>query len=168
MGDMTSPAPSAPESPGPARDERAEAIHALEGSFSELITVFRRLISEAAETASPGMLPGTFKVLSAVHRLGPVTLSALAERLGADKGLASRSVSELEALGLVERTADPTDRRSRLIAVTALGLERLEAARSPHSGRLATALEDWSIDDIRHAASLLSALASGRAPGDPA
>lgn len=152
----------------PAIDERTEAIRDLENSFSELITVFRRLISEAAELASPGMLPGTFKVLSAVHRHGPVTLSALAERLTSDKGLASRSVSELEALGFVERTDDPNDRRSRLIAVTPLGARRLEAARSPHGGRLSAALEEWSVDDIRHATSLLSALASGRAPADSA
>ncbi|MCK6067353.1 MarR family transcriptional regulator [Microbacterium sp. dk485] len=149
-------------------DGRREAIDALEGSFSELVTVFRRLIAEAAETASPGMLPGTFKVLSAINRMGPVTLSALAERLTADKGLTSRSVSELEELGLVERTPDPLDRRSRLIAVTPLGTERLTAARAPHSGRLATALADWSVEDIRHAAVLLSALATGRAPADDA
>ena len=155
------------DSPTPD-DERREAIDALEGSFSELVTVFRRLIAEAAETASPGMLPGTFKVLSAINRLGPITLSALAERLTADKGLTSRSVSELEGLGLVERTPDPLDRRSRLIAVTPLGIERLTAARAPHSGRLATALADWSVEDIRHAAVLLSALATGRAPGDDA
>ncbi len=156
-----------PTTPAPD-DERREAIDALEGSFSELVTVFRRLIAEAAETASPGMLPGTFKVLSAINRLGPITLSALAERLTADKGLTSRSVSELEGLGLVERTPDPLDRRSRLIAVTPLGTERLTAARAPHSGRLATALADWSVEDIRHAAVLLSALATGRAPGDDA
>lgn len=168
MADMST-RPAAPTTPpAEAPDERGDAIRALEGSFAELITVFRRLISEAAEVASPGMLPGTFKVLSAVQRHGPVTLSALAERLSADKGLASRSVSELEGLGLVERTDDPTDRRSRLIAVTPLGAERLEAARTPHSGRLAASLEDWSVDDIRHATALLSALASGRAPGDPA
>lgn len=164
MDDMTARA-SSPAAP--LDDERAEAIRALQGSFSELVTVFRRLVSEAADTASPGMLPGTFKVLSAIHRLGPVTLSTLAERLHSDKGLVSRSVSELEALGLVERTADPADRRSRLIAVTALGSERLEAARAPHSGRLTEALDGWSIDDIRHAATLLLALAHGRTPGAP-
>lgn len=168
MADMSEPA-AVPSSAAPdAPDERGDAIRALEGSFSELITVFRRLISEAAETASPGMLPGTFKVLSAVQRLGPITLSALADKLNSDKGLISRSVSELEGLGLVERTDDPSDRRSRLIAVTPLGAERVEAARAPHSGRLASALADWSVDDIRHASALLSALAGGRAPGDPA
>ncbi|QEW03999.1 MarR family winged helix-turn-helix transcriptional regulator [Microbacterium lushaniae] len=163
---MTDVTPDADPARAADGDERTDAINALEGSFSELVTVFRRLLAEAADTASPGMLPGTFKVLSAVNRLGPVTLSALAERLTADKGLTSRSVSELEGLGFVVRTPDPLDRRSRLIAVTPLGTERLAAARTPHSGRLTAALADWSVEDIRHAAVLLSALATGRAPGD--
>jgi DNA-binding MarR family transcriptional regulator len=161
----TSPASTAPAGDGRASaDPRSEAIRTLESSFSELIGVFRRIMAQAAETASPGMLPGTYKVLSHLHRTGPATLSALAERLEADKGLTSRSVSELEALGFVERTADPADRRSRVIAVTALGEERLEAARQPHAGRLEAALVDWEVDDIRHAATLLHALASGTAP----
>ncbi|MFJ6654235.1 MarR family winged helix-turn-helix transcriptional regulator [Microbacterium sp. NPDC091313] len=145
-------------------EERSDAIRSLESSFSELIGVFRRMMTQAAETASPGMLPGTFKVLSHLNRLGPATLSVLSERLEADKGLISRSVSELEGLGFVERTADPDDRRSRVIAVTPLGQERLEAAREPHAGRLRESLVDWSTSDIHHAAALLHALASGTAP----
>lgn len=153
-----------PETGERGGEERTQAIRSLESSFAELIGVFRRIMAQAAETASPGMLPGTYKVLSVLGRTGPATLSSLSERMEADKGLISRSVSELEALGFVERTADPEDRRSRVIALTPLGAERLEAARQPHAGRLEEALVDWEIDDIRHAATLLHALASGTAP----
>lgn len=148
----------------PADDERATAVQALEGSFSELMTAFRRYLGDAAERVSPGMYPGTFKVLMTVSRQGPTTLSALAERLTADKGLVSRSVSELEELGLVDRTPDPADGRSRLIAVTALGTERLTAARAPHEGRMFAALREWSLDDIRHFTTLVHALATGETP----
>jgi DNA-binding MarR family transcriptional regulator len=157
--------PTAPASDATAvESERTAAVHALEGSFSELMTAFRRYVSEAAERVSPGMLPTSFKVLSAVFRAGPITLSALADRLSADKGLVSRSVSELEELGLVARTADPADRRSRRIAVTPLGEERLAEARAPHEGRLFQVLESWSVDDIRHLTGLLHALAVGESP----
>jgi DNA-binding MarR family transcriptional regulator len=145
-------------------DERFEAVQSLEASFSELMTAFRRHIAVAAERVSPGMLPGTFKVLSTVSRFGPITLSALAERLTADKGLTSRSVSELEELGFITRTPDPTDRRSRLIAVTPLGDERLADARAPHEGRLFTVLESWSVGDIRQLTVLLHAVATGETP----
>ncbi|MFF0909189.1 MarR family winged helix-turn-helix transcriptional regulator [Microbacterium enclense] len=147
-----------------ASDERREAVQALEGSFSELMTVFRRYVSEAAERVSPGMLPATFKALSVVSRFGPLTLSALAERLAADKGFLSRSISELDELGLVTRTPDPADRRSRVIAVTDEGHARLAEARAPHESRLFAAMADWSIDDIRHLSTLLHALAVGETP----
>ncbi len=145
-------------------EERHEALQAVESSFSELMTVFRRFVSEAAERVSPGMLPATFKALSVVSRFGPLTLSALAERLTADKGFLSRAISELEDLGLVTRTPDPNDGRSRLITVTELGHARLADARAPHESRLYDAMADWSIDDIRHLSTLLHALAVGEVP----
>lgn len=144
--------------------ERHVAVHALEQSFSELMTVFRRYVAEAAERVSPGMLPATFKTLSTVSRFGPMTLSALAERLGADKGFLSRSISELEGLGLVTRTPDPVDRRSRLIAVTEVGAARLAEARAPHQSRLHEAMADWSVTEIQHLSTMLHALAVGGVP----
>lgn len=145
-------------------DERQAAVHALESSFSELMTVFRRFVSEAAERVSPGMLPATFKALSVVSRFGPMTLSSLAEKLSADKGFLSRAISELEGLGLVTRTPDPNDRRSRLIAVTDEGHRRLSEARAPHESRLFDALADWSVDEIQHLSTMLHALAVGEVP----
>lgn len=147
-----------------AGTDRADAVQALEASFSELMSAFRHHLAAVAERVSPGMLPGTFKVLSSLDRSGPATLSALAERLTADKGLISRSVTELEELGLIVRTPDPADRRSRTIAVTPLGEERLAAARAPQEGRFFAVLEDWPVGDIRHLTALLSALAAGSSP----
>ena len=126
--------------------ERQAAVHALESSFSELMTVFRRFVSEAAERVSPGMLPATFKTLSVVSRFGPLTLSALAERLSADKGFLSRAISDLEGMGLV-------------------GRDRLSEARAPHESRLHEALADWSVDEIEHLSTMLHALAVGEVPG---
>lgn len=141
--------------------ERAGAIRALEESLGEVLTAVRRLLMEKAEAVSPGMQPGTFRVLSTVQRLGPMSPSALAEAITADKGFVSRSITELEALGLLTRTQDADDRRARVVAVTELGVQRLERARAPHSGRLEHTLRDWSVDDIAHAAALLRTLAAG-------
>src|SRR5689334_16150185 len=90
---------------------RREAVRGLEGAFGELMGEFRRVYAQAAESVSPGMLPGTFKVLSSIQRAGSISVSGLAERLTADKGQVSRSVTELEDLGLVERTTDAMDGR---------------------------------------------------------
>lgn len=146
------------------REARTEAVRALEAEFGELINRFRRIISENANRVSPGMLPGAYKVFTTIVRRESVTLSALAESLMADKGQISRTVRELEQLGLIQRTPDPEDGRSSLLSPTADGLERLALARAPQERTLVDALEDWPIDDIRNLSRLLHALTAGESP----
>ena len=110
------------------------------------------------------MLPGAYKVFTTIVRRESVTISALAETLMADKGQISRTVRELENLGLVVRTPDPTDGRSSLLSPTAEGLERLAAARHPRDSALADSLENWDVADIERLAHLLHALTSGTTP----
>ena len=143
---------------------RREAVRGLESAFGELMGEFRRVYAQAAEVASPGMLPGTFKVLSSIQRAGSISVSGLAERLTTDKGQVSRSVTELEDLGLVERTTDAADGRIKLITVTELGLARLELARQPTEGRLSEVLADWPVDTIEKLTELLHALTAGEVP----
>ena len=146
------------------RVARTDAVRALEAEFGELINRFRRIISENAHRVSPGMLPGAYKVFTTIVRRESITLSALAESLMSDKGQISRTVRELEQLGLVERTPDPSDGRSSLLSPTTVGLERLAAARAPQESSLVDALEEWPIDDIRNLTRLLHALTAGENP----
>lgn len=145
-------------------EARATAVRALEAEFGELITHFRRVISENANRVSPGLLPGAYKTFTTIARCETVTVSALSERMLLDKGQVSRMVRELEELGLVERSTDPSDGRSFLLQLTPLGEERLAAARLPQEGRLLRTLEDWSLADIGSLTRLLHALASGASP----
>lgn len=150
------------------REARTDAVRALESELSELLTRVRRLLAENAERMSPGMLPGAYKTFTTIVRRERVTLSVLAEVLLADKGQVSRTVRELEQLGFVERTPDPSDGRSSLLSPTALGLERLAAARAPQESTLLVALEEWPVRDIRELARLLHALTQGDLPAPPA
>lgn len=145
-------------------EARTRAVRALEVEFSELINGFRRIMTENANRVSPGMLPGAYKVFSTIARRESVTASALAEHLMIDKGQLSRTIRELEDLGLVERRPDPHDGRSSLLSPTALGLERIAIARAPQEHSLMHSLEGWSIDDIGNLTRLLHALATGRDP----
>ena len=146
------------------REARTEAVRVLEAEFGELINRFRKIIGENAERVSPGMLPGAYKVFTTIVRRESITLSALAEALMADKGQISRTVRELEQLGLIERTPDPEDGRSSLLSPTAFGLERLAQARAPQEGTLLNALEEWPLEDIRNLSRLLHALTAGQSP----
>lgn len=140
---------------------RADAVQRLDHAFSELTTQFRNYFVHAAEATSPGMAPATFRVLTMIHRDGSSTVSALAERLMVDKSLISRSVSELEALGFIQRRADPTDRRIRVLSVTELAEERLRSARLPYESILANGVAGWPLQTIEELTDLLGALAEG-------
>lgn len=146
------------------REARTEAVRALEAEFGELINRFRRIILENANRVSPGMLPGAYKVFTTIVRRESITLSALADTLMSDKGQISRTVRELEQLGLVQRTPDPDDGRSSLLSPTPEGLERLAAARAPQESTLVDALEEWPVDDILNLTRLLHALTAGESP----
>lgn len=145
-------------------EARAEAVRSLESEFSALITGFRRLLMENATRVSPGMLPGAYKVFTTIVRRESVTQSALAEVLMADKGQISRTVRELEQLGLIARTPDPSDGRVSVLSPTAEGLERLAAARAPQETVLLGALEQWPVEEIHSLTRLLHALTTGGTP----
>ena len=146
------------------REARTEAVRALEAEFGELISRMRRVLADNAQRVSPGMLPGAYKVFTTIVRRESVTLSSLADSLMADKGQISRTVRELEELGLITRTPDPADGRSSLLSPTSEGLERLAAARAPQESVLLNTLEEWSVDEIRDLTRLLHALTAGESP----
>src|SRR6478735_7137965 len=148
----------------PELEARTRAVRALEGEVAELINQYRRVLVATSDRLSPGLLPGAYKVFTTIVRRESVTTSALAEYLLMDKGQLSRTVRELEHLGLVHRTPDPEDGRSSLLSPTAEGLERLADARRPYENSLVTTLADWPVDEIDNLARLLNALSGGTTP----
>lgn len=143
---------------------RTDAVRALEGEFGELINRMRRILTENANRVSPGMLPGAYKVFTTIARRGSISQSVLADALVVDKGQLSRTVRELEDLGLISRAPDPDDRRASILSPTPAGLERLAAARAPQEDILATALQQWPLGDIENLTRLLHALTTGVRP----
>lgn len=146
---------------------RTRAVRALEAEFGELLVRIRRIISENANRVSPGMLPAAYKVFTTIVRQEAVTQSALGEMLLADKGQISRTVRELEQLGLVARASDPDDGRSSILSPTAFGLERLAAAREPQEQSLLRSVEGWPLADLENLTRLIHALSTGETPSTP-
>lgn len=141
--------------------DRESAVRGLEIAFASLGAAYRRFFAEAAETVSPGLVPGALKALMVINRVGPTHLSDLVSLLHSDKSMVSRQISELERLGLIQRQHDPEDARVRLIQVSPLGAERLEQARRPHLDRLHRILADWPMEDIDKLARLLNEISEG-------
>jgi DNA-binding MarR family transcriptional regulator len=76
---------------------------------------YRRMVVEA--TGLPFSRARALRRLSA----GPLTHSALAQALMVDRPAATVTVDDLCARGLTERRPHPTDRRRKLVALTAEG-----------------------------------------------
>lgn len=139
--------------------ERDEALTTLESSMEVLAQRVREYYQRVAQTIAPGMLPFTLKVMVIVDRLGPVSVSAVAEQLAADKGQVSRAVSDLEAHGLATRTQDPADARVRLLELTPGAKQRLLAARLPFKQLMREAVAEWQTADIERFAVMVGRVA---------
>ena len=62
----------------------------------------------------------------------PVTIGELGERRNLTPSGISRAVDKLATAGLVQRTTNPADERSRLVGLTTQGLQRLREAQVTH------------------------------------
>ncbi|WP_420392035.1 MarR family winged helix-turn-helix transcriptional regulator [Acuticoccus sp.] len=78
--------------------------------------------------AQNGVSIVTYAVLSALSREEPLTLSALAERVGTDRTTLSRTVERMRLVELVA-AAPGDDRRERRLSLTAHGRDTAAAAR---------------------------------------
>jgi DNA-binding MarR family transcriptional regulator len=85
-----------------------------------------RLVAEHLQRA--GLSDEQFALLSRVALDGPVTPTALAADMGVPPTTLADAVRRLEERGEIERLPNPADGRSHLLALSAAGRERVEAA----------------------------------------
>ncbi|MCW3067200.1 MAG: transcriptional regulator, MarR family [Solirubrobacterales bacterium] len=100
------------------------------------------LLSQASYTLSTeltaaleglGISPREHAVL-ATARTGEYTQTALAKMVGVDKTTMVVTLDELEAAGLAERRPSETDRRARVVVVTAAGEKMVSQAEEIGNG----------------------------------
>jgi len=70
-----------------------------------------------------GLNLSTASLLSYVADFGPVNQTRVAEHLGQGRAVTGTQIDKLEALGLVERRPDASDRRVWLVAITRAGTD---------------------------------------------
>jgi DNA-binding MarR family transcriptional regulator len=117
----------------------------------------RRLRQEAGEELSPSQAAA----LSTIDRHGPLTPSELADRERVRRPTATRLIAVLEDAGLVDRTRDPLDGRSFLVALSPAGRELLARVRTRKNAYLSRRLRELSPDDratLDHASAILERL----------
>ena len=102
-----------------------------------------------------GLSPTQVSIFMAVARHGPVGIGLLAEIESVNATMLSRVVGKLENGGLVERLADPKDKRCFLVNLTPDGRRRHAEIKEAKTRWLSDRLEEL---DPERAALLLSAL----------
>ena len=117
----------------------------------------RRLRQEAGEELSPSQTAA----LATIDRHGPLTPSELAVRERIQRPTVTRIVARLAEGGLVQRTRDPQDGRSSLVALTPAGRELLARGRTRKDAYLARRLRELDADEratLQRAAAILERL----------
>lgn len=129
------------------------------GRLAFAVGRLNRLLRPSGAALSPGVL----LALSTVVRRGPLRPSELGRIEGVAAPTATRVIVDLEARGLVSRSADPDDGRSFFVEATAEGVEAVLTARRERAEHASVLLASLSDD---HRAAVVSALGALEALAD--
>jgi DNA-binding MarR family transcriptional regulator len=136
--------------------------------------IFRAYVkaAHAAMADLPGG-PRGYQVLSTAAQGTVGSQLALAQHLGVDRTVMTYLLDDLESAGLIERRADPTDRRARRIVATQKGIgllanlnDRLRAAEAQLLAPLGTETRHAFRAEVRVLATQLDAIDPPESPCD--
>jgi DNA-binding MarR family transcriptional regulator len=130
-----------------------------------IVRTSRALRQEAA--GESGLSPTQTAVLASINRSGPLTPSELAGIERVKRPTMTRTLACLEREGLIERTPDPADGRSSLVAVNDAGRERLARLRrrkSAYLERRLRKLDPAEVATLARAAALLDRMREDERP----
>ena len=138
-------------------------------SWSALVTVYQSVLHDVvAELDRIGMDSGVFSALAYLERATPAHRLPMAELQRAmhprysQPGF-SRLVQRMEADDLVERRADPDDRRATIIVTTRTGRKQFRTANAIYVAALGTSFgSHLSADEHKRLATMLERVAARR------
>ena len=144
--------------PGP-ETERASAMADLEREISKFFRSARSLSDRIAARIHPDLDAPGYGLLATILDLDPddrgVRAVDLANRTRLHKSTLSRSIADLERLGLIARVRDPHDARARLVTLTERGRSAVEQSRIGRSELMLNRLAEWDTEDLLQLATLL-------------
>src|SRR3954453_2187271 len=128
-----------------------------------IVRTARRLRQEAAAETS-GLTPTSVAALATIEGHGRMTPSEIADIERVKRPTITRTLGCLEREGLIDRSQDPSDKRSALVAVNGAGRERLRRLRKRKNAYLARrmrALSDEEVETLERAAEILERMREG-------
>lgn len=127
-----------------SRDQLIEDIDDLLRNFVS------RHLRPGPHVADPHMTVGHIRCLRAVGELGDPAMCVLAEALELHPSTVTALVDALVERGLLERRADPADRRVVRVALTEEGKRRRAQVRAAMRARTLDLLSDMPDEDLQH------------------
>jgi len=112
------------------------------------LTLVVGTISRRLRPPADGLSHVAASALSSISMAGSVRPGDLARIEGIAAPGMTRLVADLEQRGLVVRSADPHDRRSTLLSLSAAGERELQEARASRSAWVARLLDEVGPDDL--------------------
>jgi DNA-binding MarR family transcriptional regulator len=142
-------------------------LDAANEMVAALVTASRVLVAVSARSLAAieeALTVPQFRMLVVLDAGGPVNLSGLAEQLAVNPSTALRMVDRLCAVGMVERTQDPGDRRLVVLAATAAGRQVVRQVTERRQAEITRIVSAMAVD---HRGAMIEALeAFARAAGE--
>ena len=130
-----------------------------------VITKSYRVLSLVAEgsIANTGLCLTDFAALEALLHKGPFTITQIQEKVLLASGSMTAAVDRLEKLGLIVRKSSPSDRRARVVELTAEGKRLAKSSFERHAKdleALMSTLSETEIEQIHGSLKKLGLLAA--------
>jgi DNA-binding MarR family transcriptional regulator len=87
----------------------------------------RHLLNDGFAASGTGLRSYHYRLLAALQEWGPASQANLGRSTSVDRSDVVTVLSELERLGLIQRTVDPTNRRRNIVSITPAGSKQLQA-----------------------------------------
>jgi DNA-binding MarR family transcriptional regulator len=135
----------------------------LHRSVLDIVGIFNSPERDAAMLESAGLTleRALFPLLVLIGKYGPIGVVDMATRVGRDYTTVSRQVARLEELGLVNRRASSSDRRTRKATVTPQGREATNAVDAARTRLALRMFRGWCRADYDQLLRLTRMLADG-------
>src|SRR2546427_3235504 len=104
----------------------------------------QRLATRSIESSEVGL--SDFGVMEMLLHKGPQPVNEIGRRIELTSGAITTAVDRLESRGLVTREAHPSDRRARIVRLTAAGQKEAAKAFAAHKARKGPAAKGVSRD----------------------
>ena len=145
---------------------KADPLKVLHEALLQIVSVLNRPQGDNLILTRAGVSLDTalFPLLVRVSMQRNLTIGTLADQVGRDYSTVSRQVTRLQTLGLIHTELSETDRRQRLLSVTAMGKNTIKKIDRARKSVMSEVLDGWSQAEITDLARMTTRLAAAMQP----